>query len=70
MTGLKKGSSTSMIDLGKYEFKDFNTEEITPEESFMNAYTQEIDELEQVHSSTELLFTIEMTNRKSQNKIK
>ena len=59
-----------MIDLGKYEFKDFNTEEITPEELFMNAYTQEIDELEQVRSSTELLFTIEMTNRKSQNKIK
>ena len=26
-----KGSTTSMVDLGRYVFKDLNTEKITPE---------------------------------------
>ena len=39
-----KGSTTSIVDMGTYEFKDLNTEKITPEELFMNAYTEETDE--------------------------
>ena len=33
-----------MIDLGKYIFKDLNTGKITPEESFPNAYIEEVYE--------------------------
>ena len=30
-----KGSTAPMVDMGTYEFKDLNTETITPEESFI-----------------------------------
>ena len=32
------GSTTPMVDLGKYIYKDLNTGEITPEKLFTNAY--------------------------------
>ena len=35
-----KGSTTPMVDLGKYIFKDSNTEKITPEEWFNDAYVK------------------------------
>ena len=41
-----------MVDLGTYEFKDLNTGNITPEESFTNAYADEIHESQQVRIST------------------
>ena len=31
-----------MVDLGKYIFKYLNAEKITPEESFTNAYVEEV----------------------------
>ena len=39
-----KGSTELMVDLGTYEFKDLNTGEITPEQLFTNAYTEEVYE--------------------------
>ena len=50
-----KGSKSPMIHMGTYEFYDLNTGNITPEESFTNAYTEEINESEQVHTSTKQL---------------
>ena len=44
-----------MVDLGKYEFKYLYSGKITPEEWFMNAYAEEVYELEQVHTSTKQL---------------
>ena len=41
-----------MVDMGTYEFKDFETGKITPEEYFMNAYAEEVNQLEQAHNST------------------
>ena len=38
--GTFKGQAASMVYLGKYEFKDLNTWNITPEESFTNAYAE------------------------------
>ena len=35
-----KGSTATMVDLGKYEFKYLETGKITPEESFMNDYAE------------------------------
>ena len=40
--GYFKGSSAPMVDLGTYEFKYLNAGIIIPEESFMNAYAEEI----------------------------
>ena len=37
-----KGSTTSVVNLGTYIFKYLNTREITPEESFANAYVKEV----------------------------
>ena len=34
-----------MVDLGTYEFTYFKTGKITPDESFMNVYTDEVYEL-------------------------
>ena len=31
-------STAPMVDLGMYDFKDFNTDKTTSEESFMNVY--------------------------------
>ena len=39
-----KGSTTPMVDLGTYMFKYLNKGKITPEESFTNAYVQELYE--------------------------
>ena len=53
------------VDLGITKFKYLNIGKITPEESFMNAYTEENDELEQIHLSNKRLRVIYMTNTKS-----
>ena len=47
-----------MVDPGKYEFKSLETWKITPDESFMNAYAEEIHESEQVRTFTKLLHVI------------
>ena len=47
-----KVSTVSMVDWGDYELKPLNTGNITPKESFMNAYAEEIHESEQVHTYT------------------
>ena len=47
-----------MVDLGKYEFKNLSTRKITPEESFTNAYAEEIHKSEQVHTSNKILRVI------------
>ena len=47
-----KGYTAPMVDLDTYEFKDLNPGRITPEELFMNAYSEEINESEQVRTST------------------
>ena len=47
-----------MVDMGAYEFPYLNTGKITPEESFTNAYTEDINESEQVRTSTKRLHAI------------
>ena len=47
-----------MVDLGTYIFKDLNTGKITHEESFKNAYVEEINESEQVRNFTKRLRVI------------
>ena len=47
-----------MVDMSMYEFKYLNTGKITPEESSMNAYTEEVYESEQVHTSIKKLRVI------------
>ena len=47
-----------MVDLVTYKFKYLNTGKITPKESFTNAYTGETNKLEQVCTSTKLLYAI------------
>ena len=46
------GSTSPMVDLGTSEFKDLNTGEITPEESFTNSYIEEVYESEHVCTAT------------------
>ena len=41
-----------MVDLGKYIFKYLNAEKITPEESFTNAYDEEVHESKHAHYVT------------------
>ena len=36
-----KESTATMVDLGMHKFKYLNTGKLTPEESFMNAYTED-----------------------------
>ena len=50
-----KEYTTTMVDLGSYEFKYFITGKVTPEELFTNAYTEEIHESQQVRISTKKL---------------
>ena len=50
-----KGSTTSMVDLGWYVFKDLNTEKITPQKLFTNAYVEAVYESEHVHTATKWL---------------
>ena len=56
--GTLKGSSAPIVDLSMYEFRKLNEGKITPKESFMKSYTEEINELEQVHTSTKRLRTV------------
>ena len=42
--GTFKGSTTPMVNLGEYIFKDLNTGKITPEQLFTNAYVEEVYE--------------------------
>ena len=36
-----KESTEPMVDLGMHKFKYLNTGKLTPEESFMNSYTED-----------------------------
>ena len=56
--GTFKGPPAPMVDLGTYEVKQLNKGKITPEELFTNAYAEEINELEQVLTSTKKLRAI------------
>ena len=47
-----------MVDLGTYIFKDLNTDKITPEELFTNAYVKEVYESEHVRLATKQLRVI------------
>ena len=47
-----------MTDLGIYGFKYLNTGKISPEEQFINVYTEEIYESEQVCTFTKQLLVI------------
>ena len=47
-----------MVDLDTYIFKDLNTGKITPEESFTNAYVEEVYESEHVRTATKRLRVI------------
>ena len=49
------GSTTPMVDLGTYIFKDLNTGKFTPEESFTNAYAEEVYESQHLRTATKLL---------------
>ena len=50
--GTFKGSTIPTVDLGMYIFRYLNTGEITPEESFTNAYVGEVYESEHVRTTT------------------
>ena len=47
-----------MVDLGMHKFKYLNTEKLTPEGSFMNAYTEDNYEQEQIHPDNKQLRVI------------
>ena len=47
-----------MVDLSTYIFKYLNTGKIIPEESFTNAYVEEVYESEHVRTDTKLLRVI------------
>ena len=50
-----KRSTTPMVNLGAYIFKDLNIGKITPEELFTNAYVEEVYESEHVRIATKRL---------------
>ena len=52
------GSTTHMVDLSTYIFKDLNIGKITPEESFTNVYIEEVYGSEHVRTATKLLHVI------------
>ena len=56
--GTLTGSLAPIVDLSMYEFRKLNEGKITPKESFMKSYAEEINELEQVHTSTKRLRTV------------
>ena len=56
--GTFKSLTLPMIDMVTHEWNCSNTGNITPEETFMNAYAEEIHELEKVRTSTKLLRVI------------
>ena len=47
-----------MVNMGVYIFKDLNTEKITPEDFFTDAYVKELYESEHVHTYTKRLCVI------------
>ena len=47
-----------MVDLGMHKFKYLNTGKLTPEESFMNAYTEDNYEQKQIHHDNKQLRVI------------
>ena len=51
-------STTPMVDLGTYLFKDLDTGKNTPEESFTNAYAGEVYESEHVRTAKKRLRVI------------
>ena len=55
-----------MVDLGMHKFKNLNTGKFTPEESFMNSYTEDNYEQEQIHPDNKRLHVIYMKNTKRQ----
>ena len=56
-----------MVDLGMHKFKYLNTGKITPEESFMNAYTEDNYELEQFHHANKRLRVISYAKYEREN---
>ena len=52
------GSTTPMVDVGMYICKYLNTEKITPEELFTDAYVKEVYESENVRTATKWLRVI------------
>ena len=57
-SGTFKGSTSPMVDMGTYEFKDLNTEKITLKEYFTNSYAEEIYESDQFRTSNKRLNVI------------
>ena len=49
------GATAHMVDLGAYVFRDLNTGEINPEESFTEAYVEEVYESENIRTAPNLL---------------
>ena len=56
-----------MVDLGMQKLKYLNTGKMTPEESFMNAHTEENYELELVHPANKQLRVILYAKYKNGN---
>ena len=52
--GTFKGSTTPMVHLDTYEFKDLNTGKIKPKELFINYYDKEVYDYEHVRISTKV----------------
>ena len=50
-----------MVDLGAYVFKDLNTRKIKPEESFTEAYIEELYESENIYTATKRLSVVLVT---------
>ena len=53
-----KESTAPMVDLVMNKFKYLNTVKLTAEESFMNAYTEDNSEQEQIHTDNKRLRVI------------
>ena len=56
--GTFNGSTTTMVDLGMYIFKDLNTGNIKPEEQFTNVNAEEVYESDHLRTSTKKLLVI------------
>ena len=55
-----------MVDLGGFVLKKLNTGEITPEESFVNAYVKEVYESAHIRTTTkQLRVTLDSKDEKS-----
>ena len=57
-----KGSTTPMVDLGTYRFKDLNPGKITPEEQLTNDYVKELYESEHLCTATKRFLVILYSN--------